>query len=1137
MGELFPELPEEVVSKWVFEAARDVPEEQAFWRMIVKKCSPSTNLNYMDGREGSRAREAMGLLKVMRGTAKRLSRLPNAIAAENPEHALEVAVAEFLRCGSRRAFNLVKNLCDCRGVTGAAAVDVWRRIRDALASKGLRLVQCEPEAALLAAGTSMFSMLCMPEAAQILYATDDGRCLERLARVAGSSFNERLNGLESAIARGGYRRAEKLVASCFGSVPDCVLSAELQRELCVKCFNNGSPVWFEGHRHFDNGWRPVSESLSRWLRDWLGVSVPGWVLGEKESFVEIFADVKFVRVFTLEKLRTIADSIGMPAYEALAVWPYAQPVTVAHPEAYAGLDAETVFWLLPPGKKCGAIVKGRLDDDLVVKLLRTQQPRRARLLSERLEWIKAAVNERPEPAGTALRQRLVRESEPPCFSVVEPGDPVWLELGLKRLLTGAYRQVLRAQGRSVAALEGPAGEWLAAALERNRPARTSTEGKVGKKAGKKAGGKAAQNAAPAPAALKVARDDADVLRALMRRACLRRRFVTDFLQRNMVKYDPEGIVTVLGAVKVDDVTLAEDMIRSKTFAGDEVLRAELTVGALRRLKKRPDERLRLLRLVMSRSVRIDVFNCGCKWSREELRAMAGFLSPAHVEAYLKAVPDDGLMLLGEASPEILSCRRLFEYCCARLRAGLSLPVVLPARRWCEDVDLHGEQACEILRMRDEDLTAARMRALLERLDGHAGPVLKLLADGAADLLSAKKKSLIDEALAAVAVEPAERLMALEASAMGSQRRVLDWWPKEGPDGDDGVLYGVLRVHHRIEEVARLWPADEALARKALAMMHRLGPLDAAWTEVMLGIGLESAPLLRELIGRADFGRPLGCRFDGSYARHSIPKKNGGMREIHAPAAALKAVQRLVNERILQPLGVHEAAWGFVSGRGIVGNAARHAGQAVVACADIRSCFPSVGRGLVISVLRRDLGERFSDAALMRLVDIVLAEGVLPTGAPTSPALLNRVLLKTDEILTDAADRRDCVYTRYADDLTFSGGDGVVGLLGITTGVLQRIGLELDPRKTNIFRKGRRQCCTGLVVNEKVSVRRDYARRLRAAVHAVSCGRTPELDGCVLSIPMLRGHIAFLESVKPAEGARLRESLTEALAGRKKEESK
>ena len=132
----------------------------------------------------------------------------------------------------------------------------------------------------------------------------------------------------------------------------------------------------------------------------------------------------------------------------------------------------------------------------------------------------------------------------------------------------------------------------------------------------------------------------------------------------------------------------------------------------------------------------------------------------------------------------------------------------------------------------------------------------------------------------------------------------------------------------------------------------------------------------------------------------------------------------------------------------------------------RSCFPSVGRGLVISVLRRDLGERFSDAALMRLVDIVLAEGVLPTGAPTSPALLNRVLLKTDEILTDAADRRDCVYTRYADDLTFSGGDGVVGLLGIATGVLQRIGLELDPRKTNIFRKGRRQCCTGLVVNEK-----------------------------------------------------------------------
>lgn len=159
---------------------------------------------------------------------------------------------------------------------------------------------------------------------------------------------------------------------------------------------------------------------------------------------------------------------------------------------------------------------------------------------------------------------------------------------------------------------------------------------------------------------------------------------------------------------------------------------------------------------------------------------------------------------------------------------------------------------------------------------------------------------------------------------------------------------------------------------------------------------------------------------------------------------------------------------------------------------------------MISVLRRDLGDAFSDAALMKLADIVLAEGVLPTGAPTSPAILNRVLLKTDEILSEAAHRRECVYTRYADDLAFSGSDAAVALLGVARGVLEAIGLELDPKKTNVFRRGRRQCCTGLVVNEKVNVKRGYARHLRAAVHALACGRTPQLDGCALSVPMLKG---------------------------------
>ena len=237
---------------------------------------------------------------------------------------------------------------------------------------------------------------------------------------------------------------------------------------------------------------------------------------------------------------------------------------------------------------------------------------------------------------------------------------------------------------------------------------------------------------------------------------------------------------------------------------------------------------------------------------------------------------------------------------------------------------------------------------------------------------------------------------------------------------------------------------------------------------------------------------------------------------------------LINVKLLQPLGAHDAAFGFVPGRNITGNAERHVGQSIVTTADIHSCFPSVGRGLVVHALKRDLGECLSYGAILKIADICLSQGVLPTGAPTSPALLNRVLLRTDELLTDAATSKGCTYTRYADDITFSGGEGAVSLLGVAKGVLKPIGLMLDPKKTNVFRRGRRQCCTGLVVNDRVSVNRETCRRLRAAVHALEMGRPLLWDGKPETVAQLRGRLAFLASVKAEEGARLMARLEAAL---------
>jgi retron-type reverse transcriptase len=278
--------------------------------------------------------------------------------------------------------------------------------------------------------------------------------------------------------------------------------------------------------------------------------------------------------------------------------------------------------------------------------------------------------------------------------------------------------------------------------------------------------------------------------------------------------------------------------------------------------------------------------------------------------------------------------------------------------------------------------------------------------------------------------------------------------------------------------------------------------------------------LAAILSRAHFRAASGHKFDRQYHTYTLPKRSGGTRKVSAPSSLLKSAQRSILKHVLTPLGAHSSAYGFVPERSIALNAQQHVGKQVVANCDIQDCFPSVTWQLVLGVLRRDLGKIFSPAAISIVVDLSTAAGVLPIGAPTSPALLNRVLYRTDEILTAAAEARGCTYSRYADDMTFSGDSSAVGLLGIARRTLGQIGLELDPKKNNIYRRGRRQIVTGLVVNTRVSVPRRLRRRLRAAVHAVDRGGVATWHGKPIGDQSLLGRLAHCESVNPERTAPL-----------------
>jgi len=115
-------------------------------------------------------------------------------------------------------------------------------------------------------------------------------------------------------------------------------------------------------------------------------------------------------------------------------------------------------------------------------------------------------------------------------------------------------------------------------------------------------------------------------------------------------------------------------------------------------------------------------------------------------------------------------------------------------------------------------------------------------------------------------------------------------------------------------------------------------------------------------------------------------------------------------------------------------------------------------------------------------------------------------------------------------LSLSGGDAAVEMLGIARRTLAQIGLELDPGKTNIFRRGRRQVVTGLVVNDQVSVPRRIRRRMRAAVHRAEQGQAPLWHDEEQGLDALQGRLAFVRMVHPEEGTALMKRLGVVKAG-------
>ena len=234
-----------------------------------------------------------------------------------------------------------------------------------------------------------------------------------------------------------------------------------------------------------------------------------------------------------------------------------------------------------------------------------------------------------------------------------------------------------------------------------------------------------------------------------------------------------------------------------------------------------------------------------------------------------------------------------------------------------------------------------------------------------------------------------------------------------------------------------------------------------------------------------------------------PKRSGGARLVESPKPRLKAIQRVILRAILDGIPPHDAAHGFRTGRSARTHAAPHVGRPVVLTLDLADFFPSISaarvRALFLTAGYPEAVARplaglctnsvpagvWSDPACPFLgqdlwrVRRLYRQPHLPQGAPTSPALANLAAFRLDARLTGLAASLGAQYTRYADDLAFSGGAELARAVERVVVEVGAIALEegfaVQHRKTRVMRSGVRQRVTGVVINAHPNVATGHLR--------------------------------------------------------------
>lgn len=217
-----------------------------------------------------------------------------------------------------------------------------------------------------------------------------------------------------------------------------------------------------------------------------------------------------------------------------------------------------------------------------------------------------------------------------------------------------------------------------------------------------------------------------------------------------------------------------------------------------------------------------------------------------------------------------------------------------------------------------------------------------------------------------------------------------------------------------------------------------------------------------------------------YHNVKIPKGNGEFRELSVPDEFLKAVQTRIAQNLLAYERISPYAAAYRPGGSPLRNAQPHVGKETLLKMDIRHFFDHIYYPMVKAKVFT--ADKYSESNRVLLSLLCVHKDALPQGAPTSPVISNIIMRDFDDVVGSWCKERKITYTRYCDDMTFSGSFDPKVVKTFVKEQLKITGFYVNDKKTVVARNGQQKNVTGIVVNERPNTTAAYRKKLRQELY-------------------------------------------------------